>query len=256
MIIHLGYFIFLCVGWSFADSGLPWPFSSEEESIINSDGSGSGSGSELSSWNSNEGTTLAFDLNESSPGLPLDESNLFNPTNSLFENSDEDATPTNLILSDNTPSSSGLTDENQSFELADCSSSSSIDSSVNGKFRQVKRSDASSPSCGNPDQKYGGAGSISIPPALMQDNSDILESLERAWDKEGSRGESKHNSDCIQATLGTLPWGACSNPDSKYTRETHMLEPYDWLGGIKLWHLDYCTLRKSIYSRIQCRRRL
>lgn len=188
--------------------------------------------------------------------LPLSSSSLNDlnsNSNSLFENTEN--MNSDLFLSDNNLNSGSSAligdDSNQSFELADCSSSSSMFPPLTSKFRYVKRIDGSPQSCENTGSKTGGGdNSISFPPALMMEPFEILESLERSFDKNPAREELKHNSVCVELTLGVLPWGACSNPDPRETTPVVTSEPYPWLGGIKLWSLDYCMLRESqlLYS--------
>lgn len=252
MIFNLSYFgvlpLLLGVRWSLADSDFMW--SSSEEGKNHFDSSNSGL-----SLNKNEGTTLAFSLSElvlpsNDPLLSsysLDEPISNSNSNSLFENP-EDTTNPDFFSSDNYDSIGLIGHDTHSFELADCSSSSSsLFPPVNGKYRKkVKRIPGSPQSCPNPDSTPDD--SNSFPPAGWRDMPSIINSLERSWDKVSSREELKHHSACVDLTLGQLPWGACSNPDPRYTTPTKG-ENLPWLGEIQLWYLDYCT--PCMYSRIQ-----
>ena len=222
------------VGWSLADSDLIWP------------------SPELPLLNDNEETTLAFGLSAPPVSpldvLPLSSSSLDEPSsNSLFENSDD--TIADLFLNDDNPNHGSGTligDGNQSFELADCSSSSLLFPSVNGKFRKVKRIDGSPQNCQNPASTPDGSGNS--PPARIPEPFEIINSLERSWEKDAAREELKHNSACVDLTFGVLPWGVCSNPDPQYGYRVNM-GSYSWLNGIPLWYLDYCTAR--MYNSIE-----
>lgn len=170
----------------------------------------------------NEGA-LAF--NE--PILPSDPA-LYSSvsSDSLFENSKG----TNLFLSDN----SALNDD-QSFELADCSSSGFPP--VNGKSR-VRRIDGPN-KCQNSDLQ------LSPSSPLLSDFSDMVERLERSWVKSPAREKPKHNGLCRSFTKELLPWGACSNPDPQWTKEAiFVLTPDPWFGVLKFYYLDYCTMSK------------
>lgn len=221
--------VLFSVGWSLADSDLIWP------------------SPEIPLFNDNGETTLAFGLNASpiSPldDLPLSSSSLDESSlNSLFENSDD--MNADLFLSNNNPNQGSgalIGDGNQSFELADCSSSSLLFPPVNGKFRRAKRIDGSPRNCQNPASTPGGSGNFF--PARIPEPFEIIESLERSWGKDAAREELKHHSVCVELTFGVLPWGACSNPDPRWTYPSGRFDPYSWLDGIKLMDLDYCTAR-------------
>ena len=262
MIIYPGFLgilpaLFLVGGvLSLAESDLLWPSSSEDG--INNIFDGSDFSSELS-LNNNEETPLALGLSEQSPVLSLDDLSLLSSSlgdesnyNSLFENAK--INNVDLFLSENNSGPSDLLGfDDQSFELADCSSSSSsssIFSPINGKFRKVRQLDGSSPrSCQNSDSTIpGGDGSGSFSPARKQEPFEIRAGLERSWEKNAAREELKHNSACRDLTFNILPWGACSNPDPRYITQASMLVPFPWLGGIQLWYLDYCTAGMYILS--------
>ena len=210
---------------------------------------------ELLMLNTNEETSLAFGLSDPSTlpldDIPLSATSLDDPiSSSLFGNSVD--TNTDLFLSDNNSNSGSgglIGDGNQSLEIADCSTSSSMFSPLNGKFRKFKRIDGPSQSCGTTDSKSGGGGSIGLPPALMIEPFEILNSLERSFAKNAAREELKHNGACVDLTLNVFPWGACSNPDPTYTYPADMRDRPAWLGEIQLWYLDYCTARKYDYIR-------
>ena len=205
--------------------------------------------------NTNEETSLAFGLSDPSTlpldAVPLSTSSLDDlNSNSLFGNLVN--TNTDLFLSDNNSnpgSGSLISDGYQSLEIADCSTSSSMFPPVNGKFRKFKRIDGPSQSCVTTDSKSGGGGSIGLPPALMIEPFEILNSLERSFDKDASREELKHNGACVDLTLNIFPWGACSNPDPTYTYPANMRDRPAWLGEIQLWNLDYCTAGKYDYIK-------
>lgn len=131
-----------------------------------------------------------------------------------------DALLWNLDSSSNLPSSGGADENNESnlflddsFQLADCStssekSSSSIDN-ILGKFRLRRRDDSNK--CTNSDGTSHG--SYSSFPA--DDERNIVEEMftdyEPSYTVTQAMDTLNHNSMCYILTNGRLPWGVCSS---------------------------------------------
>lgn len=150
-------------------------------------------------------------------------------SDSLFENPED----TDLFLSDNFDL---LND--QSFEIADCSSSD-FSPSVNGKSR-VKRIEGGT-RCQNPDSPLDASN------PLLHEPFDVIKHLEDSLAKATSRKELNYNGICAAITRNVLPWGACSNSVNYWASPIEPISPLlrePRIVGMQLYNLRYCTICK------------